>query len=232
MSARHIGLPPGSNESPGWTFTIDNTGLFTLKTTVSCHIDNIMDLAPPIGTPHPRFSFAVLDEISGAREEGDLGKIDCVYKGQQPGKNPEQESPPVYQLVASTREEPLELHDRYKDVSLDDLATIKEVIDGKKKPSAAGLTGRALELLTKKLRGQESYLRKAVVWRETTTSSAGFNSLGSVGFIDNPPGAPSNSPGNYLLLSMDQKKQGSAWERVREWMASGKEGWDAEIYTA
>lgn len=230
MSVKHVGISPALEEQPKYKFTKNRSGLVTILTAYACPASLMVDLMPPIGAEHSRFRFATLDEITGVREEGDLAFIDCVFKGPEPGSGSE----PVaatrsYQLVASTREEPIETHTLFKTIEPANIALVRKAVqDGKPPPI---LVGPPLDLYYKLARGQESFMRRGVVWRETSTSAASFGTISNVGKIDTPPGgAPSNSPGNWILLSVEQSKEGSAFKQIREWMASGPEGWDPDIY--
>jgi hypothetical protein len=230
--AKFAGVGSGLTEQPGWKITVTRDGMTTITTQFACRAELLIDLLPPIGAKHNRFSFASLDEITGVREEGDLAKIDCVYRGTQPGVGQGTQAA-TYQLIAQTKEEPIETHERYKDVSLQDLKKIRYYIDNAEGNAALPTFSdpKATELLEKKLRGQEVYLQRNLVWRETITSSASIGSIENVGKISVPVGgAPGNGTGNWLLSSNEQEKQGSAYRRVREWMASGHEGWDTDIY--
>lgn len=235
MAARHIGLPQGLTEQPGRRISINKTGLFTCLTRFTCDASNLVQLIPPIGSQHPEFRFATLDEITGVSEEGDRAALDCIYKGMSPGNSGAGSERPTYRLIASTREEPLATHKRYKPLTRQDIQKARAFVD-EMDPSAPMPTFSnqelGVELVGKMLRGQESYLARGLIWREESSSDTAWSSIDDVGKISVPAGnPPSNGTGNWLLSSMEQEQQGEAFKKSREWQASDPAGWDPDFYT-
>lgn len=227
---KQTSIPSGLIEQTGTTYKMDREGVVTIKVPYETKNEDYVRLLPPVGAQHPRYGFATLEDVEAIEDFGGITKVVITYKGTDPNEDPTRKAAPVRRILANTREEPLETHQRYKDVTLNELATIRDVLEGRKKPSEAGLTGMAQELLEKRLRGQESYLNRATVVRQSTTDNSGVTSINNVGTIDTPPGAPANGSGNWLLTSVEDEQQGDSHKVDKEWMASGDEGFDPDIY--
>jgi hypothetical protein len=73
-----------------------------------------------------------------------------------------------------------------------------------------------------------------VAWRESITRNSGVRTadLNKIGEIDSPSGpAPALATSrNWLLNGVNQTQEGRSFRVEREWLASDRGGWDADIY--
>ena len=229
MSAIFIGNITGQLiERADFEFVISKDNGVSCTSVLEVEADIAIALAPKIGTTHPLLTSTKLVEVHGRRSEGDRCVLTCTYKGMAPGATPQ----PIYERISGSTEEPIETHPRYKALTDAEFLEIKKwSADPAYVP--AGLGDKAKELLNKKQRGRDTYLCATFGYRQTLVSNVSDNDCSKVGYIDTPPNAPPLAAGgNYLLLSYPQTQEGSVYRQIKEWRASGPDGWDADTYTA
>lgn len=157
---------------------------------------------------------------------------------------------PVYELLDATSEEPISTHPEFVNKiggtakNPKNGAIFERVEDGfrtngfKKESTDKGYVFYKFNQVDANgsqnpYAGIESYLEASnVIWRKTVNLRAPISNITQVGKIDNPEGpAPRlNKPRNWLLVSITQSRRGSVYQTVTEWRASGRQGWNPDIY--
>lgn len=122
----------------------------------------------------------------------------------------------------------LETHPFFEGVSDEDRVKIKQAIDNPDPGQSPALSGMALELYLKLLRGQTEYSMAVPVVRRTTHRPSSTNAQGAW-FRDSPP---VSVPGGWEWLKTANRitTAGRDVNRVEEW--TGAEEWDTDIYPA
>jgi len=174
-------------------------------------------------TQHPDFNSLLCTKCEIARGKAGTADLTVTYRGLF--SIPDADGAPT----TCTGEQPVETHDLFRDVSEDDLDKIKKYFsDGGEKPT---LTGAALKLFQKKLKGINSYVAAATTYRNTTLSATRPTSISDVGTIF--AGLPIDLPNTYmawLKTSKTWRRIGGVWIIDEDYQLSGRNGWDPDLY--
>jgi hypothetical protein len=139
---------------------------------------------------------------------------------------------PIYEVDFATSEEPIETHPDF----VSRLAgTPGKPITGAKFDTAAnggGFLGFNGTDAGDTWRGIRAYLSPGVVWRKNYVTKTAPNDFGDVGSIDVPEGGPPGLPNgrNWLYTGLTWEQRGYTYQVKKEWRASGRRGWNSEIY--
>lgn len=236
---KHVAIQPGQlYPQPNYSVAVDREGKWTATQVFLCHRNSITQLMPRPGTTHPEISFITLDSVSAQVSEGDIAEITCNYAGTDNEDNDEAKT--SYTLGLALSEEPLLSHKRFRDLVETEKEALLAIIGGKDKDASGSLykdkvtSALGKKALQKILRGQTSYYSPKVTWKQATVrkASAVSGDVKKIGQTDNPDGRqPNLSDGRtWLLNSVTQTQEGSAYRVEREWISSDAGGWDTDIY--
>lgn len=213
------------------TLTQDKAGLWEGTIVYSCPVGEGGDHVPMIGTPHPAIRFMVVEKVNVHTQDGwDI--VEIGYAGADLDANGEPPTQPVYELAVSVGEEPIETHPDFRSVLAGH--------PGNKLNGAefdAAVTGKFLGFFdsTNKLYGVKGYLDAGqITWRVTKLTRTSISTLNKVGCIDTPVGPAPELGGsrNWLFMGATSEKRGTAYVSTYEWRASGRRGWDTDIYAS
>jgi len=236
---RHISIQPGRlYPQPDYSISVDREGKWTATQVFLCHRNSIISLMPQPGTPHQDIPFITLDNATAHVSEGDIAQITCNYAGTD--NNEADPDKTTYTIGMSLSEEPLLSHKKFKDLSVAEKEALQAIINGKEKdPAGASYKDKVTSAAGKKAlekiqRGQTSYYSPKLTWRQSTVkkTSAASSDVNKIGQIDNPAGRQPNlgDGRDWLLNSVTQSHEGSAYRIEREWISSDAGGWDEDIY--
>ena len=129
-------------------------------------------------------------------------------------------------------EQPIETHSRYADIDPTTMAKIKDYVQNPHKgtigpPYAANV----IELYTKLIKGQTSYVAPGTTASKTSYAPASPTVLGNVGKINDPGFVTAPAGQNWILMGHSWEKRGSEWQVTNDWQLSGTSGWDTDLYT-
>jgi len=148
-------------------------------------------------------------------------------------KDETQVSDPVYEIEWQEIEKPIEKHPRYKDVPEHYMAMVQAYFATSDPAERAGIEAainsvRARELITKRLRGTESYVIYIPVARKTTdrTTHLLTNACGAVG----DPGFSVPTGYSWMKSASRCSRTGrlGKWKHSEEW--TGLKDLDADLY--
>lgn len=236
---RHVSIQPGKlYPQPDYSLAVDREGKWTATQVFLCHRDSITKLMPRPGTAHPDISFISVDNVTAQVSEGDIAQITCNYAGTDNATNDPAKT--TYSIGMSLSEEPLLSHKKFKDLSAEEKEALQAISSGKDKDSSGApykdkvTSAAGKKALEKIQRGQTSYYSPKLTWRQSTVrkASAASSDVSKIGQIDNPDGRqPTPGDGRtWLLNSVTQTQEGSAYRIEREWITSDAGGWDTDIY--
>ena len=235
----HVAIQPGRlYPQPGYTVQIDKEGKWTATQIFLCHRTSAVTLMPRPGTPHPEIGFISVSQVTVNFTEGDLAEITCQYAGAE--EKEDEKANAVYTMGLSLSEEPLLSHLRYKNLVATEQEAIKLIQSGKDKDDQGNklrdkvTSDRGREALAKIDRGQTNCYSPRVTWRESWVRNkpVAAAELNKIGNIDVPSGPAPALAGarNWLRNGVTQTQDGKAFRLELEWLASDREGWDADIY--
>ena len=229
---------------------VDKTGLATC-TAIFKIKQNLWNQLPGLNTAHPIFTFIGVEDYE-ISYDGGWAIGNCRYAGVNNG---EEETDPVYELVVGVSEEPIETHPDFKKFAGDPKGPLnfarfeREASTGgvnriasKSSPeptSNALYVFKDFEVFDDKgaLNPKAkitSYLDAAqITWRKSFNRKNTITDLNNVGTIQDPEGPFPKLRGvgrNWLNMGTTQSKKGSAYQCSTEWRASGRRGWDKDIY--
>ena len=128
-------------------------------------------------------------------------------------------------------QEPIETHEKFKDVTSDEWEKWTKWKNGDESWNPTSGTANIQTLAKWYRKGVTDYLVPRAIVR--ITKSEGSPPLVTrLGKIQSPPGAPSLPTGaNWMLVGTSGNKDASGkWTNTYEYMSSGHKGWDSEIY--
>jgi len=180
---------------------------------------------------HPRFSTMAVSSMNGDKQEhGQFTKITYTYEGWIRDK-----PDPTYEMKGSTNDESIVTNINFRTVagypnSSPPLAIWLDPEDGKPtKNNAKGVFKEFVPDSAKK--GMEIYKNAGATWNETSFDSKPPADLGNLGKIDTPKGNPPTQSGrNWLLIDCSFRRRGYVYEITKQWLLSGRNGWDVDIY--
>lgn len=187
--------------------------------------------APKLGSKHPQYPDATLRSRDVRQiDPGFLCDVTLNYRFDRPDEPdpndpdfPQQNSgtlpPPRYAENAATFTVPIELHPAFANVSNADRGIIEKYFAN---PTEAlpELTGDALDLFNRKLRGVNSYIVGSVTESVTTYYWSKPASVSEV---------VGQRSGNWLTISGSVQREGVYWSRTITRQFSD-DGWDSTIY--
>lgn len=223
-------------EEPGEVYT-DLYSLETCTTIFSCPMDRF-DLVLPLFSANPFFTYLYMERRRISIRNGRI-----VIAGEYAGI-PGGFTTPIYELVIGVGEEPIETHPEFvTDLAGAPSAPLNGAIfvdyeTGKKSTDdAKGVFDKFRPVLDGNrnlLAGVTAYLDAGQVsWRETYMSTARPSDVSAVGSIQSPAGpVPGIGSGrNWLYTGLTYQQRGIIFSVVREWRASGRNGWNTLIYS-
>ena len=229
-SSSHIYQPDGDDITMG----PDGSGQATLVFEMTAPF-SLSHMPQPLSS-HPAYPNLMLYEASKQSKEGGISRITCTYKGVLIT------NPYVFMQQSfdgSVTSEPIETHPKFSMPEDDPPVTAAELdaitvalennvpytIDS---PDA---TDEGVLLYNKKRRGVTSWLRFGAVYSQSYVIPAPPSDYGSLGKVVNPPGAPGLPDSqNYLWSGYSWTKAGGVVTVRKDYMASGRKGWDSDLY--
>lgn len=239
--ANRIFHPGNLVPMPGFKARRDRAGLWTGTQEYHCRERELLKLLPRQGSPHPKFGFLALDEVSFDIVQDGLVKITGGYAGASFGGGAGGEPEDEYFLEVSTSEEPISTHHRYDALSAQDILEAVELAsnpprseDGKKilEPDTSGWGAEKLELYGDTKKGIEAYREPRVTWTKRWISKASPTGLNDIGKIDTPEGDPPEAAAgrNWMNIGLRSRIRGKVYENEVSWELSGRGGWLARYY--
>ncbi len=239
MPAVYQGLIEGLVKQPGESFTQDETGIIEAKLNYLCKWEEVMNLLPKKGSPHPEFPNLTLKSANVKKDKLSRAQIDCSYSGLSEVPKPEddEDSPEqlytTYELIAGTSTEPIGTLSKLN-LTSEDMLALSLWQNNPDDPDLNGWTPKSPNTpvsvstyLGYLAQGITDYLVCGLTWR-VTSFEAVPPSISRVGKTSSPSGpAPS---GSWLLIGVSASQEGKWWRVSREWRAGGPAGWNKEIY--
>ncbi len=228
MSAFMWGNTTSPIKQSGSTLAVSKTGVATLTEQYRGPYALILSTAPNIYDPHPTYNNLLLSEKSAVREEGDIGLSNLKYEGPDPAKG-DQLPDPVYELIRGNSSEPIDTHPDFvstlggKRGSELNLAVFNDDKTFKNfQPDA-----------TNNLGGVQSYLAASMTFKKTYVDYSPPSSITDIPKVEDPEDGPFPAltpPMNWMLMNVSWTRKGGLYEIQKDWMASGKRGWNPLIY--
>lgn len=213
---------------PGSTYEVGENGIASLSESYSCNADDLMSLIPLRGAAHSRFPNLTLKEVQSVTLELQMARYTLKYTGLGAGwvggEGDVGFPPPVYSLTRSQGAEPIATHPNF------DLMKAAAGASGVAHDPNGIFLGFTDSSEVRSLVGVSDYLRFGAVFSKSSVQSL-KPSLSGVGFIDNPPSAPSVAEGfNWLKIDASYEEEGRVYAVNESWMLSARGGWDPLIY--
>ncbi len=235
-------------EDPG-TLKISRTGMASCTGVFKIIKAKYLQLYP-IGASHPVFTFMTL-ESSEISLKGAFAVQTANFTGVQAQYD---DLSPTYELVVGLSEEPIETHPKFKtDIGgtptaplngamFEDQQTKIIVFDGSDTSAATddGYMFKGFMVINadgtlNEFAKVEHYLEASqLTWRRTTARKVSATSVSTVGKKATPKGPYPTLPSGrtWLYMGLTQTQKGSVYQVVEEWRASGRRGWNDDIYGA
>lgn len=203
------------------------------------------DQLPDIGSRHPIFTYIGMSKRS-LEFQGLFAVATCGYEGAKITNS--FGTPPVYELAAGVSEEPIETHPdfaKFAGSATNPLngAQFRNVQDGSIANASAKAStddGYVFDSFSvyvgndkNEFAGIQSYLDSGcMTFRKTWNVPLPPTALGNIGKIDFPDGpAPQLQGGaTWLNIGVTSTQRGSVYQAVQEWRASGRRGWNRDVY--
>ncbi|MGJ8677229.1 MAG: hypothetical protein ACSHX0_06910 [Akkermansiaceae bacterium] len=228
-------------KSHEFTLTRDERGFWSGTQVYYCYKDKLATLVPQNLSVHPDYNFIWVEGVDVKGEEAGWLKLEVKYAGTTSNDDNSEDSEPTYSLDLALSEEPLETHERYNELSPED---IQEAVNQARNPKTDD-EGKPVEVdisqwddLKSELydylrKGFESYRDPKVTWSVDWVSTALPSGLSDIGQISSPDGNPPNSGGgrNWLFVGLRTRQRGRVFENSAVWELSGRGGWNADIYS-
>jgi len=222
--------PDGDNVKMG----PDGSGQATLTYKVPTGF-NFNNIPKPLA-PHPAYPSLLLYEAETNREPGEVFAVTCTYRGIVA------DNPVVYMQQSfdgTLSSEPIATHPKFAHPVSSPPVLPAEVVAIENALANHQLytidfpdaTAEGVKLFTYMLRKQDSYFCVRSNYTQSYTSRNIPSDYSALGKISNPPGAP-NLPDseNWLFSGLSWTKAGGVVIVKREYMASGRLGWDSYLY--
>jgi hypothetical protein len=138
---------------------------------------------------------------------------------------------PVYELLASTSEEPIETHRKFEEIAGTEAAPLNGA-----KFDENGLFigfGRTTDG-TNEFMGVDSFLAVGWIYRMSyfTTDTKNISGYVVGRIVSKPSGAPDIGPDrSWLLIRSDRIRKGHLYQIVHEFRMSGEKGWNKTLYS-
>lgn len=213
----------------GSNLTVSKTGVATLTEQWRGPYNLILSSAPNILDPHPTYTSLRLSEKSIVREEGDIGLSSLKYEGLDPAKE-DQLPDPVYELIKGNSSEPIDTHPDFVS-TLGGTASAK-IVANKPVFNSDGTFKNFEPDAANSLGGVQAYLASSMTFKKTYVDYSPPSSISAIPSVQDPEGPfPALSPPmNWMLMNVSWTRKGGLYEIQKDWLASGKRGWNALIY--
>ena len=239
------GIQPGTRIITRKTGLVEATSSFILT---KAAYDSISASLPRIA--HPLYSYLIQDgDIEAVLDASNRVTLsNVIFRGSQSDLefNGDEESaqigaPTVYELGATTAEEPIYTNHAYDGLTSADKLEVKvayETLQDGANPAAYAEWSAAKQALWDKL---AEYGRADATWRAPRdTWTVRYNSLVNInesimrrrGTITRPwgPAPKLGDNRNWLFDAAVSVQTGASWDITLTWLASGPGGWDADHY--
>ena len=221
---------------PG-TLTTDRTKLQTCTAEFTCPANSFRSL-PNIGSVHPIFGTITM-ERRVVSVKGAYAVAQCCYAGID-----EDETAPVYETISGLCESPIETHPNFTAFAGTPSAPINganfrkgDMIVNAASPSTTGDSGYVFEGfdvmvggVRNEFAGVTSYLEAGQITFRATWNVRKWVPGSAAGKIGSPSGPAPAIVGTWLDMGFTSTQRGSVYQVSREWRASGRRGWNAQIY--
>jgi len=213
---------PEPNRIAGASFNADRSGVLTFKIPWVVYSEEQCATFVPSSLP---LDLPIVDR-SASDDNGDW-ILTLNHEGVRPGAEIEE----TFELDGSTSEDPIETHPDWEALK----NKYKAIMDGEKLDSWPAKITIDGESRKNPMLGVSAFLNIGAVWRR------GFGEknfptylLREIGCIDNPRGKmqpPTLPEGrNWIKRSLKATWRGNIWTINEEWLASGRGGWNRDIY--
>ena len=224
-------------EQPEDEVDVDKFGVASAYAVYECQWKDALRLAAAV-TKHPEFPWLSKVRARVRRMDAAIARVTISFEGLSGGgtASTQREETVIYEMEASTTQEPIETHVRYESVTVEELNLIRDALKKSRQLMPLAISDAAFELYEKMLKGVTSYLNPGVTWKQTITKarlSEDRTDLRGLGLIDDsPPGPlPSVEEGRTWIRSGSTESiRGSALQVVNTWRLSGRSGWDSDLY--
>lgn len=180
------------------------------------------------GSAHPLWSYLDCDKISISQTEHGW-EAEASFFGVTGIPSP------IYEIDFSMSEEPIETHKEFATklagTPANKLHGARFEPDGNFAGFVTFPAGREAERDI--WQGIRSFLNPGAVWRKNYVTKSRPGDIGDLGRIDVPEGDPptlGNSQ-NWLYTGLTWEQRGLTYQVKKEWRASGRRGWNTDIYT-
>lgn len=223
--------------------SVDKAGLWSGTQRFWCHEGDLAMAMPEPGSEHPKYPFLAMDSARASYHAGEAMEIVAIYAGLNATFGEGAVVPaPEYWLDVTTSDEPLATHPRYASLDAQDAAEAVELAINPPKDDAGeslvevdttGWDAMKLELYDKTRTGIEAFRDPKVIWGKRWVSEALPSNLNATGEIDTPDGGPPSLGGdrNWMYLGARTRIRGKVYEIEESWEASGRGGWDSDLYS-
>lgn len=242
--------------NPDFSATKNDKSMWSGSESFTCRLEDVSTLLPANNTPCTLdgWEFLLFTGCTVNNIEGGLATVTCSYGGTEEDASDfgDINDSATYEMGITTSEEPIESHNRYKDVDPGELQIIQNLKNGsvkqvkdtpynfiptsdhEKAEKFVITSDLGKELCDKIQRGIESYLNAVQIWRvsfvSNTMPSAAI--LNAVGKITSAVGAPALAGGrNWLFIGCNMNQKDRVYNVSYEWQLSDDGGWDADLYT-
>ena len=217
--------------------TVDIYGVWTATRMRRVSAPVSANAIPELGDAHPRFSFLKFQGCGEARTGRGYCELPLIYKGLRTSPGPLRAK-----LDVGTSEEPIQSHPRFADMA--NIDRVMDVIEALRRgdlrlgifpgdgvPDVI-LSGLALELYQRILKGNEAYLEAGASFTNVQYYSGAVSDPGNPGTLGgHPTGAPVYPGRTWLYSGMQLIEEGPSLIRAeRTWLLSARGGWDTTLY--
>ena len=172
------------------------------------------------------------------RQRGGIGKLTVVYGGggTNGAASGEQLPPDRFGCTPFEVNARLETHSRYSSLSDDDFKNVRtdETCFQKDSSLSVALSGMALDLFLKKIKGQTGFYQFGFKYQWTVSNYNVIGTLNAGGYLESPYGpVGSFIPGSFSCLRQadDLKWTGRLYEYTRSWLCFPSSAYlDPDLY--
>jgi hypothetical protein len=177
------------------------------------------------GQTHPLWTYLTCDKVS-VSHTGTHWESEVNFFGVN--GNPT----PIYELDMRTSEEPIESHPNFATFAY------PAGTNGAKYDADGAFLGFypvynvSNALTNKEWVGVRGFLSPGAIWRKNYVTSTQPNDISVVGKVDTPEGSPPSvaSGRTWLYNGLTWEQRGLVYTVKKEWLLSGREGWNTTIY--
>lgn len=231
MAAIMAGDTNNPIKQTGSNLSVSKTGIATLTEQYRGPYNLILSSAPVIYSAHPTYTNLKLSEKSVVREEGDIGLSSLKYEGPDPA-NGDQLPDPVYELIRGNSSEPIDTHPDFVS-TLGGTKASPLPATGPAQFDSDGIFKNFPPNADNFLGGVQSYLAASMTFKKTYVDYSPPSSITAIPKVEDPEDGPFpalTSPMNWMLMNVSWTRKGGLYEIQKDWLASGKRGWNALIY--